>query len=285
MFVFFATSCFSQIIKKQVSIPLNNINGVPYHHWKIEDLISGFDVDSKGNYYFIDINDNKGTTTLASFNGTKQKYRKTYNLCVYGQLDDIIKVDSNRIYLVDSYKKNFYTLDNKDGKIVNEQKIPIKGIIGFYVFLDSAIVLGGIDSTDPSNHRWLLNYQGILLCKTGMQNLHTNFPDSLIKTDSEGVQFLGQWKELKVFFRETIESGGQMKYRFYFVNLAGKIVGVSSVDNKVFSGYWLCFAEDRVRKLKNGIIYIVVGKKEGKNALITELSVEELYKDAVKHRE
>ena len=70
--------CFAQsFVKKQTLIPLSDVNGVPFKKDpELNDLIiNGFEIDSKGNFYFLG---GEKTVCLAVFAGNKQLYRKTY---------------------------------------------------------------------------------------------------------------------------------------------------------------------------------------------------------------
>lgn len=98
-FLFLVNFSSAQIIKEKTRIPLNNSIGVPYFISQFNVFgICGFEVDPGGNYYFMAGDYKKGTTTLAVFKGTKQKYRKTYDSYFANQM----LINGKKIYLIDN---------------------------------------------------------------------------------------------------------------------------------------------------------------------------------------
>src|ERR1700733_3272045 len=101
VFLTVVSCCSSQIIKRQVRIPLNNLSGVPYYISNDVDThpagINGFEIDTAGNYYFMAGDKQKGTTTLAVFKGNKQMYRKTYKTYFASKLC----INNDKLYLID----------------------------------------------------------------------------------------------------------------------------------------------------------------------------------------
>jgi hypothetical protein len=189
-------------------------------------------------------------------------------------------------------KNDFYELDAKDGEIIKKQNHIIENEIVDYNFVDSLIVVHLLENPMPNEGNpeaffTLLNLKGEIIGKAENNNSF-NLPDSLFpritkKTHWFYYQFLGRWHGFLLFLHSVSSSGpnGVRCYEFYFVNKKGEVIGVSTSKNRKIFGKDFCLAPYEHKKLRNGNIYLL--GQEGKNALITELSVEELYKDALKH--
>jgi len=294
----FTNKAESKIINKQIRIPLNNSSGIPYCLWKGIYIIDGFEVDSAGNFYFIANSNNivnilnDSTTTLAVFTGSKLKYRKIFNK----HLTNDIIISANRIYLLDNSlymrgkdRNDFYELDAKNGKILKKYPHIFNSRIHNYEYFDSLIVLSVYDTIEPIQYYELLNFKGEVIGKAPNQN-QFNIADSLslkrLKTFDDWV-YLGRWNGLLVLWDEHLIKPGPNRveyYKFYFEDAHGKIIGVSTLDANLFGCCSISFINDNIdRKLRNGNIYIVNREEQNKNVLITILSIEELYKDALQH--
>lgn len=289
---FLVNYCTSQIIEKQVKIPLNNysgvpyFNGLPYYKGPLKAYgIHDFDVDTSGNYYFIKGDQEKGATTLAIFKGNKQKYRKTYN----GFYSNNVFIYKNKILMLTSSGANgeihsLCEFNIKDGKIIKEYPRILAGFINIYDDYDSLVVLNVLDTARQSDCFKLLKLNEGLIENAENQNSY-NLPDSLFIANPKHIeiQYLGQWREFFLFWAwDAITPGakGVGYYKFFFEDKHCKIIGISTFDEKIF-GKMLFAGGDQYRKLRNSKIYIL--GQDGKNALITELSVEELYKDVIQH--
>ena len=114
------TCCSSTPAYKQTTIPLNNVNGVPFFKDKIVDYcIEGFEVDEQGNFYFLA----GEKTTLAVFSGAKLTYCNNYKEFKPNQ----IYILKNRLYILDdNSENNLYVLDTSNGFIVKEYNNIIK---------------------------------------------------------------------------------------------------------------------------------------------------------------
>jgi hypothetical protein len=294
--------CSSQIIKNQIKLPLDNTSGIP--HWIVDGptsiVINGFDVDSVGNYYFVGGDYKKQTTVLAVFKGNKQKYRKIYNTHFPGN----IFIHNSKIYLIYDYnmyntkvKRNtLYELDIKDGKILKKYPRLFENHVRDYAFVDSLMVLM-IEDTNrlrpyPPNYYYIiLNLKGEFIGRAENQNIY-DLPDSLKlkhKKNMFHIQYLGRWNNFLLFFDQELtgsSSNANENYKFYFKDINGNTLGATTLDDEALGmlfiesdGY-----EDDYLKLRNGSIY-VLGRKDKEDVIITELSVEELYKDALQHPE
>src|SRR5581483_2562699 len=162
----------SQIIKKQVIIPLNNLNGVPYNtNNEMRDYsIDGFDIDSSGQYYFVGGNPIKGTTVLVVFKDAKVKYRKIYKdyfankLFIYS--DTLYLFDNNHpMNNVGFVKNDLYELNKENGMILKKHSHIIENTINSYECIDSLIVLWIIDKTKGAGSYFfaLINLNGKLI--------------------------------------------------------------------------------------------------------------------------
>jgi hypothetical protein len=185
------------------------------------------------------------------------------------------------------HMNDLYKLDPKNGKILKKFAHVMDNFISDYACVDSLIILNVNDSLNPlsDRHYELLNLKGEHIGRVGNQkNIH-NLPDSLKLPKYPDIRnYLGRWNKCFVFWGlKTNGKPGNLGvgfYNFYFYDSIGKFIGVATLDNKVFGLQFFMFPKEH-KKMRNGIIYIL--GREGKNALISELSVEKLYKDALSH--
>ena len=296
LFLVLGSYCSSQIIKKQVRIPINNSTGVPYMvpgeaRW--DYYIQGFDVDSVGNYYFLAGDHRIGITVLAAFNGSKEKYRKTYD----HSFANTILIHNNKIYVLDKdgfayenhivYANDLYELSTYDGRILKKYVHITKKFINDYEYVDNLIVADVADSMRfplGARHYELFDLKGEDMGSVKNEMNIYNLPDSLKLPKKKTRIFLGRWNKCNVFWGlQTNDKPGNLGvgyYNFYFYDSIGKYIGMVSLDNKVFGMQFFMFPHEH-KRMRNGTIYILGW--DDKDALISELSVEELYKDALQH--
>lgn len=182
-------------------------------------------------------------------------------------------------------------LDKADGHVLRKEKHIIENPINSYECIDSLFILQLFENNNsvPVQSHYvyaILNLEGKIIGKAENQNSH-NLPDSLILSNPThmDIQYLGVWKNNYLFwawYMITPGPNGDGYYKVYFEDKHGKIIGVSTFNKKIF-GATFYLTTDELKKLRNGKIYIL--GQDGKNALITELSVEELYKDAIQHKQ
>jgi len=258
--------CTSSFTYKQVKIPLNNDNGVPFYKDEYDYYVDGFDIDKNGNFYFLG-GDN---AILACFTGENLKFRKMFT-----------EFKSNQIYLLDDKiylfdymfeKNNLFSLDRNNGNIISRNQNIVKNRVNTFLFRDTSLIVelfNNQKSIDMATERGI-----ILFSLTGkflkqVNNIY-NLPSNL-NPKSREVQFLGQWNDAYVYWDYDLDN---RLYKFILRNKKGEIIATQNIDEKVFGKSFYGNPIEH-KKMRNDSIYIL-GHDE-KNAIITELPLKELF--------
>jgi len=256
--------CFSQVIKKQVHIPLNNLTGIPYTNQQGEIFIQGFEIDNAGSYLFL--NGSASLTSLVKFNATKNVYRKTYKddlgsqLFIYGSKIHIFNYLSNDLSVLDA-----------NGNILSKYNHITSDKINSYRFLDSNLI---IDVNKPKSFD--LDYKLYNLKGQKIKNINNiyNLPPKVYRNDQAvtGVIYLGKWDNKYLFW--YIDDKRLDFERFWITNDNGDVLKTKYFQSKQFGNGFEEVGE--FKKLRNGTIYIL--GYNGKDGIITELSPAEMFK-------
>ena len=258
--------CTSSFTYKQVKIPLNNDNGVPFYKDELAYYIDGFDIDKNGNFYFL-AGEN---AILACFTGENLKFRKTFT-----------EFESNQIYLLDDKiylfddmfnKNNLFCLDRNNGNIISRNQNILKNSVNSFLFRDTSLIMeifNNQKSIDMSTELGI-----VLFSLTGkfikqVNNVY-NLPSNL-NPKSYDVQYLGQWNDDYVYWDYDLDN---RLYKFILRNKKGEIIATQNIDKKVFGKSFYGNPIEH-KKLRNGSIYIL-GHDE-KEVIITELPLKELF--------
>jgi hypothetical protein len=260
--------CYPQaIIKKQTFIPLSNIKGIPFSDGDFDDeKVDGFNVDKKGNYYFVNYHNH--LTILAAFSGNKQLYRKKYSN-IYG----LLHIYKDRLYIFQHSNTNeLYSFDISDGLLINKINFNIKGNVNSYRFVDSLLII----DTLVRDTSFALNYFAYNL--SGVKKRKINNPyylPSIFDKNSSSAQFLGIWNNFYLFWDYDTENSSNDKY--WIADKNGKIIKTKLFNNKALGHNFP--NPESYRKYKDGFIY-VLGYKGDKDdmGIISKLSVEEMFK-------
>jgi len=257
--------CTASFTYKQVRIPLNNDNGVPFYKDEYDYYVDGFDIDINGNFYFLG-GDN---AIIACFNGENLKFRKKYT-----------EFKSNQIYLLDDKiylfdymfeQNNLFILNRDNGNIISRNQNIVKNRVNTYLFRDTSLIVElfnnqkGIDMATEMGYV-LFSLSGQFIKK--VNNIY-NLPKFLINEDEE---FLGKWEDSYVFWDYDLD---KRLYKFILRNKKGEIVATQNFDEKVF-GKSFYGSPIEHKKLRNDNIYIL--GHDDKDAIITELPLKELFK-------
>ena len=266
------TICLGQtFVKKQTVIPLNNSNGVPYYiDPDLNDYgIKGFDVDSKGDFYFFA---GLRTGCLAVFSGITQKYRQCY-----------ANFPANELYV---YKDSLYTFFKNDSgvnrliKLNAENGLPQKNYnhltskyIDGYKFADGSLILGYYDNTEDSLKEKFAQYA---LNGKFMKRAPGEFNVPATLAPEQGPKaicdYVGRWKGNYVYWSVPMSKLGIEK--LYLVDKTGKVLA-SGILPRGFSGDGFADNPGEDRKVRNDSFY-VLGRK-GKLAVITEVPLADLF--------
>lgn len=258
--------CTSSFTYKQVKIPLNNDNGVPFYKDEIDYYIDGFDIDKKGNFYFL----GGENAILACFTGENLKFRKTFTEFRPNQ----IYLLDDKIYLFDDKfrKNNLFSLDRNSGNIISRNQNILKNSVNSFLFRDTSLIIeifNNQKSIDMSTELGI-----VLFSLTGkflkqVNNVY-NLPSNLNPKSGAG-QYLGQWNDDYVYWAYDLDN---RLYKFILRNKKGEIIATQNIDEKVFGKKFYGNPIEH-RKLRNGSIYIL-GRDE-KEVIITELPLKELF--------
>ena len=287
-----ANSGLPDTARKQVVIPFDNKEGVPFHafimgdrdtseyDYEYEYAMSGFEIDEKGRFYFMEGVD---TAILAIFEDKKQVMRRNYTDFISSPLH-LIK---NKLVLFDKYydRNNLFHLDPTNGDILAHFEKITEDYAHYFHFQDSILTLAV-----SNDGRFNINDEIIYL----QYNLRGVFQDTANRlypgldvwpndSGSHSYEFLGYWKQYLVFL--SPESSSQDRviisswYRFVLVNEKGEVLREKNIDRK-YTGELLfgsTLAPQEHRKLRNEKIYIF--SRKDSNAVITILPLAGLFLD------
>lgn len=256
--------CFSQTgIKRQIVVPMNNLNGVPYS--VVEGFLSldGFEIDKAGNFYFL--NGNTKSSILVKVKENKFLYRKTYN----GYIGSQLHIFNNNIYVL-NYSKNNISVFATNGSLITRYNHITSENINSYRFVDSTLVIDTLDNSGD------LNYALYSIKGQKIKNISNpyNLPDRVFRNEQAtgSVLYLGKWNNKYLFWYIDPKRIGYEK--FWLVNDDGEVLKTKFFESKQFGTGYEDFEE--FKKLRNGSIF-VFGHK-GKQGIITELSPAEMFK-------
>jgi hypothetical protein len=264
-------SAFSQSLpQKQILIPLNNLNGVPYDiGYEIKDYyIQGFEIDEKGDFYFLG---GSSTTYLAKFTGSKLIYRHSFskNVAIGSQL--FFRKDT--LYTYNSeVPHTTYLINPTNGQLIKNYKSKDKEDINSFQFLADGIITESYGNSPV--HYYLYDLRGDKI-KQVPNKFNLPFMFSSSSAPWATAQFIGMWKDKFVFYSRRIDSN-TMKDGFFTTDNTGKIIQQKVIVNYL-NTFGQTFAESppEFRKVRDGNLY-VLGRK-GKLALITEIPLETLF--------
>ncbi|MFB9843217.1 hypothetical protein [Mucilaginibacter ginsenosidivorans] len=256
--------------KKQTLIPLDNIKGVPFMKdpdVPMDLLIMGFDVDSKGNFYFF----GGKQPCLAVFDYNRQIYRKIYK-------------ELNSGTELHSYKGSFYdfTFDKKgelifikinmtNGSLYKINNPLVSKHFVAKTIMDSCIILQtpSKNSDDYIFEKFDLNGKFLKQVSNEYDIPVNIFPD---KKEPSDWDLVGKWDGNFIFWTIDPESSGHEK--LCMVNKDGKILATKLLPAN-FSGKGYAENPSEDRKVRNGSFFVL--GRQGNYALITEVPLQTFF--------
>jgi hypothetical protein len=252
---------------KQIKIPLDNEKGVPFYYSEdVDYLIDGFEVDEKGNFYFL----GGENAILACFKDNSPIFRKRYTEFMSNQ----IYAFNDKLYVFDSYynKNNLFILDKNNGTILNNYPLIIRNSVNSFLFRDTTLIMEVFDNKKKIDMSTQLGFA--LFSLTGKFIKQINNPYNLsdiLNPKSRTVQFLGQWENSFIYWDYNLD---KRLYKFSLKNIEGKIIATQNIDEKIFGKSFYGNPIEH-KKLRNGNIYIL--SRDGNDAVITILPLKELF--------
>lgn len=245
---------------KQIRIPLNNVKGVPFS--KDEQgsyYIDGFDIDDKGNFYFL----GGEKATLSYFQDQRLIFSRKYSTIASGQIHWF-----NNGLFVFTNKNNenaLFKLNASNGEIEKKYVKITQDNINSFSFQDSTLVLEIFKGLKPEFALFDLKGQFVRRVKNPF-----NLPDCLTP-QSVDIQFIGNWKGYYVFWEFDIDNN---TYNFTLRNQKGDAEAAISINsNKV--GKTFSENPNEHKKIRNNTIYML--GREGNTAIVTALPLKELF--------
>jgi len=272
----------------QIEIPLSDSRGVPFYYGgsPLDYWIDGFDLDSKGDLFFLGGN----KTTLVKVDKNKNIiYRKEHQQFYPNQ----IKIQNNRVYVFDitNRRNELFILDASNGDILD--RIPN---------LLTNKVNKGVWYTDTSLIMWVYHDENrpIMNSETafleysldgrylGKQSSQYGLPkmtfDNIIKQlKAEDVfldlRYLGNLGDTIVVKNDELINlrDGKMRYEFriWFCSKSGEKLKEILLNGENFGEYFGGAPEEHW-KLKNRNIYILNRKQ--KKAVVTIIPIDQFIK-------
>ena len=272
IFCLVAFHAFSQpLLKKQIFIPFNNDTGVPFSvDEELNDMVvSGFDVDSKGNYCFFGGNK---AGCLAVFNITTQKFRKLYTDVPASSLF-IFRDSLYTFFKNDGGENKLIKIDIANGTILKKYPNLTDKYIHTTQFADSTLIIGYYGNQNDSLKEKYASYSltGKYLGETvSLYHIPLSiFPD---KNTQSFCELVGYYNGNYVFW--SITNSKFNLERLWLVNKEGAILATVNLPGD-FAGDAYADNPRENRKVRNGIFYIM-GKK-GKTCVITEIPLATLF--------
>lgn len=275
--IFFSVSVQCQIVH-QVRIPLSNERGVPFDYGGDPkgDYITGFDVDSQGNYFFL-----AGYPAILVKMAPDGKiiYRKTYTRYMTG-----MTINDNYLYVFNAaYDSNTLTvLKTNNGEIVRQFSKLTPAIVNDLFWGDSILVLELQDKAKIATGEFQGPFEKFSLKGKPLGTAFNmfNLPDSIYNVGpprGEGM-YLGRIDRLYIYQNYATDRGND--YEVVALNSNGGQVGKVYLTQSSLGVPFLGLSQNW--RLRDGNIYILT--KKGKDALVTQLSVRELLEGSSKNK-
>lgn len=274
--IFFVICSYTQIRQnknnsyKQIRIPLDALNGVPFTKGEEGYVIWGFDVDSNENLYFA--GGKKATLACFSKYG-KPMYRKSFLNFHPGPIHLVGK----ELYLFETWNAELNTLiefDKNNGTIIREYPNTITKALntrGFksiedYKFSDSTLCITYTDSEGIDKAKAIyFNLKGELFSD---RNQYPSNRPAFEKDSSH--EYLGKLENDYVFGK--FDDNGKT-YDLILKNSSGAIISNAFVELK-YLGEPLCgfsCLPPEHRKLRNSKLYML--NRDQNMAVITEIDL------------
>jgi hypothetical protein len=261
---------------KQVHIPLNMQNGVPFVRDPDEDqyFIDGFDVDSNENYYFLA---GKAATLACFSKDGKVLYRRFFPNLVPGQMHIL----GNNLYFFENGIKAQNTLveiDKGTGMFIRQYPKKIEKVLKSYgyrlidgyqfdEFRDSILHITYIDSEGNEKPKTIcFNFRGELIL-----NCSHHLANSLGVEGEKHYEHLGKWGSDYVLGR--FDDDDKNKYDLSLRDSSNTEIARSFVDRRNLGepmcGEY-CMPQEH-RKVRNGKLYML--NRDKNMAEITEIDL------------
>jgi hypothetical protein len=260
--------CFSQTFpKKQILIPLSNVNGVPfYKDEELHDLaIDGFEIDNKGNFYFMG---GDKMECLAVFSADKQIFRKKYKECP----DCHLYIYKDTLYTFNRQTNDLIVLNSLNGSLIKVYNHITSKHFNSYAFADSSLIAEILNYPNRNYEQYTFSGKYVKAVPNSYNITQFTIPKKNAYSDCA---FLGKWDNNYIFWAIVDDNDSQIQ-KFWLVNDKGKMLATKSLQNKG-NIFGQIYAENpnEHRKVRNGNLY-VLGRK-GNNALITEIPLDSFF--------
>lgn len=262
-------ACVSQTTYKKITIPLDNVKGVPFStpEGGLDYGVSCFEVDEQGNVYFLG---GQKHTTLAAFKGSTQLFRKE----ITGEFgDNNLYLYKDKLYVLDrkynvstrSFVNSLYAFNRINGEIDKKQILQVKKISDCQ-FIDTSLI---IETVSDKNGTPLTAHQQFTLSGKFVRNVGNiyNLPARVLK---EYGQLLGKVGANYLFCNRDFDT---KRFEFKLLTREGVIIREKALLAKQFGEAFYEDPDDN-RKLRNNSVFIL--GRSGKNALITEIPLSDL---------
>lgn len=259
-------------VRRQIEIPLSNKSGVPFEYVKWPPTekgyyVGGFDVGADGNLYFLGWN--PVILVKATPHG-KILFRKTYTQ--FSTRD--INIVGNLLYVFDKDKKALFVINPDDGSIIREYQNILKGVVNDYFWNDSTLVVWIMDKQRVLSENFdgpfvKFGVHGEYLGKTN--NIY-GLPDSIYGTRPRYGALMGKTGGDLIYGRDE-KPGVSSLWAF---DSSGYVVGKVYLSDESIGQVHMFLGTHDGAKLRNGNIYFL-GRK-GKNAVVTEIPAENLFR-------
>lgn len=259
----FSTYLFSEELNQEKI----NLNKLPCSRTKFEIDISGFEIDSQENMYF-----------LGGTNNTLKQFNKTGTVIFEKSFTEFntnsIKLIRNEILIFDNFqnKNNLIHIDTNTGQITRFVNHLTDSRVNSYYFTDSSIVLE-IFKKQNSDHGFEYQVFDLLGEYLFSTNNKYNLPSSLFKEENnlKVMSYLGKCGDNYIFKNYNFDNN---YIRLGLFNNDGKIEKYIKIYVKIF-GHFFAPAPDDHWKIVNNNLF-VLGYKTG-NAIITKLNLNEIF--------
>lgn len=263
--------------KDTIPFAKKNNSGVPlYKGDKYDYLLHGFDVDSKGNYYFL--SGSAEYAILSVYEGEKKISSKHYTEFHPSRI--YITHDSLIVFDYYSQKNNLFILNKEEGEIIYTKKKILTNRVNAFAFLDDKIILEVFNdqpNIDMNTEIGFveMNFAGKITASLdhgyGLLGGMKNPPFDVENPEWNSPWLLGKWRDYILFFYIDFETDNRV-FILYAPETKSKFSFNVSKDvfEKEFYDPW-----HELMELENGIIYVV--GYEDQNIIITKLSLDEMF--------
>lgn len=252
----------------QTIIPLNDDNGIPFQINNIDYIINGFDIDSKGNFYFFG-----GKENIVIYNGDSFIMKKHFNNISNNKLH----INNDTLFIFDNKynKNNLVTIDLNTLEILRFNESIISNTINSFEYVKNCFIAEVFDYEEEINLNTELCFIEFRLDGKITEQVKNRYglPVYLYPENYElmGFEYMGKWKDFFVYNEYDFDKDC---YKIILGNEKGETINEYLIEAKTIGEPFYENPPEH-RKLRNEKLYFIGRKRL--NLVVTEYKLVDIF--------